>query len=109
VSEVADGRRLRFYLVSEPDFKRFEEASKSELSNIALLRVDDHSDDDTENQELRLRWSRSPPHKAVAKNMAQKKSAAATPRKKTVRRRCKRPAWSWASEGIGKRSVDAEW
>jgi hypothetical protein len=46
--EVADKRRVRFYLVSEADFARFEEACKTELVNVASVRADVHPEEDDE-------------------------------------------------------------
>jgi hypothetical protein len=48
VTEVADKRRVRFYLVSETDFRRFEEACKTDLLNVSLRRADVHPDGDEE-------------------------------------------------------------
>jgi len=48
VAEVADGKRVRFYLTSEADFRRFEEACKTELLNVAIVRVGAHPEDDAD-------------------------------------------------------------
>jgi hypothetical protein len=48
VTEVADGGRVRFYLTSEPDFRRFEEACRTELSSVVMARAGVHPEDDPE-------------------------------------------------------------
>jgi hypothetical protein len=48
VTEVADKRRVRFYLASEADFLRFEEACKTELLNVAIVRAYVHPEEDDE-------------------------------------------------------------
>ena len=46
--KVADKGRVRFYLVSEADFARFEEACKTELSTSPIVRADVHPEEDDE-------------------------------------------------------------
>jgi hypothetical protein len=48
VTEVADGRRVRFYLTSETDFRHFEEACKTELMSVAIMRAGAHPEDDAD-------------------------------------------------------------
>jgi hypothetical protein len=46
--EVAEGRRVRFYLTSEDDFQKFERACKSELLSVSIVRAGKDPDDDGE-------------------------------------------------------------
>ena len=48
VTEVADKRRVRFYLASKEDFAHFEEACKTELQNVSFIRADVHAEEDDE-------------------------------------------------------------
>jgi|RhiMetdeSRZDD1v2_1073273.scaffolds.fasta_scaffold12513_13 hypothetical protein len=48
VAEVADGKRVRFYLTSAADFRRFEEACKTELLSTTLVRTGVHPEDDAD-------------------------------------------------------------
>jgi hypothetical protein len=48
VMEVAEGRRVRFYLTSEDDFQAFERACKSELLSVSILRAGKDPEDDAD-------------------------------------------------------------
>ena len=48
VMEVAEGRRVRFYLTSEDDFQRLERACKSELLSVSILRAGKEPEDDAD-------------------------------------------------------------